>query len=105
MEVTFPDRGGVTWRLEYARQSNDDLVVWVTGMHWPGCDDEAVHKPVTFGQIRTGGDFHRANQSFWESVGIDTVPVFDAVARLIASGDPGDVMGTGEDTGSEGELP
>jgi len=105
MEVTLSEKGGATWRFEYIYQVTGDLVIWVAGMHWPGCDDESGHEPVALGEIRTGGEFQMANRPFWESVGIDTAPVFDAVARMLASGDPGDVLGIGDDSGSERELP
>lgn len=86
--------GGALWRFEAMHSGGEGISsIWVTCMHWPGCDDdtEPEHGEFGLGQCRADTEFRVANQWFWDANRIDYKPVLDAVARAMATGDLADV--------------
>lgn len=95
MDIAWSDIGGAVWQFERARQPGGGCALWVTGVHWPGCDDSAGHGPCSLGEVRSDRQFRIANQKFWKTIyGEDLTglnAVFDAAERFMIDGDPGDV--------------
>jgi hypothetical protein len=86
--------GGATWRFEaFYSGGNGISALWVTCVHWPGCDDaaEPEHGEFGLGECRADSEFLVANKWFWDAHGIDYKPVLDAVSRAMATGDLADV--------------
>lgn len=98
---------GATWRFESMSSGVKGIsTIWVTCLHWPGCDDtaEPEHGEFGLGECRSDSEFKVANKWFWEARGIDYKPVIDAVSRAMATGDLADVSLTHAPPPHAGEI-
>ena len=98
---------GATWRFESTHvQGVGIATMWVTCVHWPGCDDDAEprHGEFGLGECRSDSAFMVANKWFWDAHGIDYKPVLDAVSRAMVTGDLADVSLTDTPPPHAGEI-
>lgn len=99
--------GGATWRFESTHVEGVGIAtMWVTCIHWPGCDDdtEPGHGGIGLGECRSDSAFMVANKWFWDAHGIDYKPVLDAVSRAMVTGDLADVSPTDTRPPQTGEI-
>lgn len=108
MDVVLSEISGAVWQFEMVTQPSGDRVLWVTGLHWPGCDDASGHESCSLGQVRSDSQFQIANQEFWKTIfGEDLAAldaVFNAAERALTGGDVGDVRSGHDAPEAEREL-
>lgn len=62
--------GGIELEVTTAVREHTRLrVMWVRGLHWPGCCEcDGEHVPIGFGEGIFGGTFLLSHRYFWEKL-------------------------------------